>query len=191
MGCVGGQIADEEETSPALFGAASGCPTLPTRALTWWRWGTVETIEAMAWSPDGKEILASEHLYEGKEALIGYDDSRKHCQRLAVYSFDGLRLREILGLSPGFVPVFPGSMSFMSSYAIVHMQNDAGLWTAIRVGADGQRKQLAVWPNCHNGRLTPSPDGKVIAAVDTADMCAPAKPSTTRVSFFDAAGNPT
>src|SRR6478736_2767363 len=113
VGCVAGapQIGsgDEQEESLTLFAAAGGCPTLPKRDLTWWRWGTVEKIEAMAWSPDGKEILASEHLYEGKRALIGYDDTRKHCQRLAVYSSDGKRLREILPLSPGFVPVFPGS----------------------------------------------------------------------------------
>src|SRR5690348_9672545 len=76
--------------------ATLDCPTAPKRAVTWWRWATVEDFETLAWSPDAGEILVSEHVYEKKSAIFGYDDTRKDCHRLAVYAPDGTRKGEMM-----------------------------------------------------------------------------------------------
>jgi hypothetical protein len=198
VGCataeVEGEGAGEDEDIESAL-AASDCPTAPKRAVTWWRWATVEDLETLAWSPSGSEILVSEHLYEKKSALIGYDDTRKDCHRLAVYAPNGTRLRELMPLTPGFVPYFPGSLTYMPAYAVSHVQNYAldpvGLWEAIRIAPNGSRRSLFVWPKCHYGQVIPSPDGTKMALLDIVMTCGGAAAGSTTVKFLDAAGNPT
>lgn len=194
VGCATADVVgDEGEIESAVaFGA---CPTAPKRAVTWWRWATVEDVETLAWSPDGSEILVSEHLFEQKSAIFGYDQTQNHCHRLAVYAPDGTRKREMMALTPGFAPYFPGSLTFMASYAVYHHQNYAldktGLWEAFRVAPNGQRKTLVTWPKCSHGQVIPSPDGSTMAMITIKSSCTSAsQASTTTVRFLDAAGNP-
>jgi len=193
-GCATADVAGDEANYESAV-ASTDCPTAPKRAVTWWRWATVEDFETLAWSPDGTEILVSEHVFEKKSALFGYDDTRKDCHRLAVYAPNGARLREMMALTPGWVPYFPGSLTFMSSYAIEHVQNYAldpvGLWQAIHVGPNGERKTLVVWPKCSHGQVIPSPDGTKMAMLNIASNCTDtSKPSVSTVRFLDAAGDP-
>lgn len=194
LGCATAEVESDDEGIESAV-TASGCPTAPKRAVTWWRWATVEDLETLAWSPSGSEILVSEHLYEKKSALIGYDDTRRDCHRLAVYTPNGTRVRELLPLTPGFVPYFPGSLTYMGSYAIEHVQNytldPVGLWEAIRVAPDGSRRSLFVWPKCHYGQIIPSPDGTTMAVLDIVMTCGGAAAGSTTVKFLDAAGNAT
>jgi hypothetical protein len=189
-------VEDVEDVQDLESAVTAGCPTAPKRDVTWWRWAMVEDVETLAWSPDGTEILVSEHVFEMKSALIGYDQTRRHCHRLAVYAPDGTRKREMMPLTTGYVPYFPGSITFMPTYAVIHVQNYAqdpvGLWEAIRVAPNGQRKTLVAWPKCQHGLVIPSPDGTKMAVLSIVSSCTSGpQTSTSTVSFRDAAGNPT
>jgi hypothetical protein len=202
FGCTDGPLADGPAPSEAtLLGsaAAPGCPTAPAAQVTWWRWTTQRRYASVVWSSDGTQLLVSESTWEAKRNLFtGYDDARTYCYRLSLFSPDGHKLGDVTPFQPGFVPGDDTSLADLSTpgYLIVHTQDllQEGLFEAYRVALDGTRKRLTS-ASCGGPHVTPAPDGRQMALVQSLEDCSgpsgPLAGSSFRVSFFDADGNTT
>jgi hypothetical protein len=189
-GCAG-TAAPTEEVATEEASLDSGCPTAHTWGpLSHLFWRTTRQLEHVVWSSDGKQIGASELVFEEKlswDPLNGTTDKRKFCHQLSIRDLKG-SVSYVGAMQPNQVVdlTFMQPAGYFTIQSFVH---DLGGWDYHRVALDGTHVLLAhVDASCQYGRVLPSPDGKTIAYVNVTGHCTDGlSGSDVTVTFFDGA----